>query len=103
MSSEVQRLFHPLGATHADDGRDYTGVFQGELQGCGCQGNIELAASILHGADLFDQIPGGFAVFVAGVGIGAFGQDAAAVRGRVEGCYSAATSKRGSAALFTSV
>jgi hypothetical protein len=88
MGGEAYRLFHPLRATHADYGRDYAGVFQGELQGCGCQGNIELAAYTLHGADLFNHLFWCLPVLVACVGVGAFGQDAAAVRGGVECCYS---------------
>ena len=105
MGGEVQRLFDSLRATHAYDGRDYTRVFQGELQGCGCQGYIELAAGIPHGADLFDHLFRRLPVLVAGVGVGTFGQDAAAVRGGVQGCYSALRGdfEEWSAVLFTSV
>src|SRR5918994_4460496 len=87
MGREVQRLFHSLRATHAYDGRDYARVFQGELQGHGCQGNIELAAGILHGANLIHHLFRCLPVFVACIGVGAFGQDATTVGGGVECCY----------------
>src|SRR5688572_12554935 len=89
MGGEVQRLFHSLRATHADDGRDYAGVFQRQRECWGCQGSIELKAWVLHGADLFDHLCRCLPVLVAGVGVRAFGEDATTVGGSVEGCYSA--------------